>query len=110
MWLYTQNGFFSIVEDLDPDYLLVRSRVKGDIEKYWPKAVVREHAGTDYRFRASIPRFHVANTLTMVVEGINYPDFKASLKDTERIPWYMRVWSNMADMQDYFERRKDGSK
>lgn len=104
MWLFSQKGFFSIVEHKDnSDLLLVRSRIKGDIERCWPTAAVRENEGSDYRFRASIPRTEVINKVAKIVKEINYPDFKASLVDTKRIRWYSRVWEIMATMQDYFQ-------
>lgn len=105
MWLFSQKGFFSIVEHKDdPDLLLVRSRVKGDIEKYWPTAIVKENAGSDYRFRAFLPRFEVVDKVAKMVHDINYPDYKESVADMERIPWYVDVWSTMSSMQHHLKR------
>ena len=111
--MFSQRGFLSIVEcKNNPDLLLVRARAKGDIEAYWPTAYVREGEGTDYRFRSYIPRDQVANRLAKIVREINYPDFKASLRDRKRIPWYSRVWANMSAMQDALQKKEDtdGSK
>ena len=32
MWLMTQHGLFSVIEDEDPAYLLIRARRKQDLE------------------------------------------------------------------------------
>ena len=106
MWLFTKRGFFSIVQHKDdPNLLLVRSRVKGDIEEYWPWAIVKEDEGSDYRYRAFMPRFEVVNRLGNIAHDIDYPDFKASVDDTRRMSWYYQVWEAMSDMQEVFRAR-----
>ena len=80
MWLYFKHAALSIVENkFDVDCLLVRSRVTGDIENIFPNAKVFENTGTDYRYRAMIPRHEVAERIYHEVMGINYTNFKASL-------------------------------
>ncbi|MCB1124274.1 MAG: hypothetical protein KJT03_22170, partial [Verrucomicrobiae bacterium] len=32
MWLMTQHGLYSVIEDADPAYLLIRARRKKDLE------------------------------------------------------------------------------
>lgn len=113
VWLFGQKGFLSIVQHKDDhDLLLVRARAKGDIERYFPAAIVRENEGSDYRFRASIPRFEVVNRIAKTIHDINYPDFKESIQESDRIPWYLEVWATMATMQGHFElmeKRNDPS-
>ena len=49
------NSFLSVVKNINqPDELLVRSRVDGDIQKIFPGAKVVADAGTDYKYRSSI--------------------------------------------------------
>ena len=73
MWLFTQRGFFSIVAHRDdPDFLIVRARVKGDIENYWPQAKVSETPNADYLFRAVLPKEVVAERIGKIVSTLDY--------------------------------------
>jgi hypothetical protein len=52
MWLFTSNSFVSVVADRDDtqsSLLLVRARIKGDIDQLFPDAEVMETPLTDYR-------------------------------------------------------------
>jgi len=73
MWIFLPNAFLSIVEKGDPTgkTLLVRGRVLGDIERVFPKAKIEVDAGTDYRFRARLPREEVVNVIANSVRNIN---------------------------------------
>jgi hypothetical protein len=100
MWIFSES-FLSIVADkFDPDVLVVRARVEGDIERYFPNAAVLESAGSDYRYRASIPRKDVIITVARMIFDIDYPNYKSSLSDHRRSPWYMTVWDSMWRMQE----------
>jgi hypothetical protein len=108
MWLFSQRGFFSIVQhEKDPDSLLVRARVKGDIERYWPKATVECHEERDYLYRTTLPRNEVAHVLGKMAYKIDYTNFKAYIEDKSRSPWYLRVWETMYDMQHHFKDKKN---
>ena len=59
MWIFLSDTMLSVVEKPDDrkrGTLTVRARVAGDIEKVFPDAKVEADKGTDYRFRARIPR------------------------------------------------------
>lgn len=104
MWLFSQNGMFSIVADSHSDeHLIVRSRVKGDIEKYWPYAVVERRDDADYLYRAPVPKAAVAEVVAAMVNDINYGNFKDSIRERRRVPFYLRVWEAMIDMQETFK-------
>jgi hypothetical protein len=106
MWIYTKDGFYSVVEDRDnPGLLLVRARVEGDIERQWPQAMVERNAGTDYLYRARMPREAVALALDRLVSKIDYTNFKDSISDSRRSPWYMKVWTTMWDMQTFLREK-----
>jgi hypothetical protein len=62
MWVFVREGYVSIVEDrLNPDILIVRARIKGDIEAVWPDAeVIHTPVLADYAFRARLKREEVA--------------------------------------------------
>lgn len=107
MWIYTKKGFFSIVQDKDDeDYLIVRARVKGDIEHYFQDVDVQEDVGSDYRYRIRVLRHTAANNLGyMAMSDIDYTNYKAAVNmaDHRRSQYYGLIWSIMADMQDEFQ-------
>ena len=64
MWIMTNNSYLSIVsKDCGPAELLVRARRAGDIEKVFPNAKVTRQTGSDYLYRAILPRDVVKQTL-----------------------------------------------
>ena len=70
----------SIVENRhNKNELLVRSRVKGDIEKIFPDAEVIENNDADYLFRAFLPRGQVSEAIKKEVDMIDYDNFKDSV-------------------------------
>ena len=91
MWVFTKFGFFSAVQQRDlPDVVIVRARVRGDLEAFWPKAaaLIEQTEKRDLEFR------------TVMTRDQANPDFKASVTDHRRWPWHVECWSVMADMQD----------
>lgn len=101
MWIFLKDSFLSIVQKPgDTDLLTVRARIKGDIEQLFPDAEVIADAGTDYKFRARVPREAVAKALFDCVMNLDAPNFKASIKNKKRHDAYMRVWSAMYREQE----------
>jgi hypothetical protein len=100
MWIFAQKGFLSIVKDRESDRLLVRGRFKGDIEALFPDALVAETEVADYRYRSLIDRDEVAIALAKQIRDIDYPNFKAAIKDHARHTAYTGVWGVMARAQD----------
>jgi hypothetical protein len=76
--------------------------MKGDIERCFPHALVRENEGVDYLYRASILREQVVDVIRDMVTDIDYPSFKGSLTDNRRQPFYMDVWHTLKEMQDAY--------
>ena len=104
MWLCLNRSFLSIVEPSDQDVntgdmLLVRARRKGDIEAVFPAAKVEKRPERDYLFRALLPRQEVAAAIADQVRGIDYPNFKNSVKNSKLHDAYARIWSIMAALQ-----------
>jgi hypothetical protein len=100
MWIFTSKSFISIVQKPgDSDMLTVRARIKGDIEQIFPDAKVEANKGTDYKYRAKVPRAEVAQALHDQVMGLNYPNFKGTVKEKRRHDAYMAVWSAMVNTQ-----------
>ena len=103
MWLFTSNSFVSVVADRDDTQssrLLVRARIKGDIDQLFPNAEVMETPLADYRYRAWVDRQAVSNAFKKQVEGLTYTNFKNSVKDKERLRPLMNVWQAMFDHQE----------
>jgi hypothetical protein len=110
MWIHTQKGFLSIIQppgETDDKFLLVRARVKGDIEAHFPEAKVGFTPHRDYRFRSLIPRIRVRDVIAKTVFSIDYDNYKDSITDRRRREWYSKVWSDMMDMQEIFAEDED---
>jgi len=85
MWIFSQNGFLSIVKHTEKDNLLiVRSRFRGHIERMFPKAHVIEDANRDYRYRAELPTKEVSKVIAEMVLEIDYDNFKNSLDTNDQ--------------------------
>lgn len=107
MWIFLPNSMLSVVQkpgDAKADTLTVRGRLAGDIESLFPDAVVSQDAGTDYRFRATIPRDQVAKAMHDVVMNLNWSNFKAQVKDRQRHDAYMGCWQAMYELQETARR------
>lgn len=101
MWIFLPNSFISVVQKPgDTDMLTVRARIKGDIESVFPKAKVEANRGTDYKYRARVPRQEVANVLHHQVMNVNWNNFKGAVTSKKRHDAYMSVWSVMHAVQD----------
>lgn len=101
MWVFLSGAYLSIVADRNrPSDLLVRARFKGDIERVIPEADVVEGAGSDYRFRANVPRNQAADMLSRTVTQMTATNFKASVSEHWRHDVYFRVWDVMSHAQE----------
>ncbi len=103
MWLFLKNSFLSVVEDRnDKNNLLVRSRIKGDIEKIFSDAEILQIPNSDYKFRSFIPRYKVIEKIKEELENINYPNFKNEVgkHDLERASNYSKIWQIMYNFQN----------
>lgn len=111
MWIFLSNAFVSVVADRrDRNRLLVRARLAEDLARAFPGADVIETPAADYRFRASLPRAQVAQTIARQVRAIDYPNFKGSVPagDDERHDAYLGVWGVMYRLQESrFAPKKD---
>lgn len=112
MWIMLNDAFFSIVsKDCKPDEVLVRARIKGDIEKVFNaedflaatglKSVeVTRYTKSDYLYRAVVPRAHIKAVMSAEVDRVVYSNFKASTRDSKLHSAYNAVWSIMAKLQE----------
>jgi hypothetical protein len=100
MWIFLKDAFLSVVyKGCNPHEVMVRARVAGDIKRVFPRAKEISGLGTDYPFRAVVTREELAEALTNEVEGIDYSNFKSSVRDSARHDAYMDVWSAMVKLQ-----------
>lgn len=105
MWIMLSDVFLSVVADKDDfDFLMVRARVKGDIERVFPGAVVsKTPAPADYAYRVSLPRETVAKAVRGEVLSVNYFNFKNSVPTTKRgnnrHDAYLKCWAAMMTLQ-----------
>lgn len=101
MWIFLPASFLSVVQkSSDTDTLTVRARIKGDIESVFPQAQVEVNTGTDYKYRARLPREAVAQVLHDQVMGLRWSNFKGAVSTGKRHDAYMKVWSAMNAVQD----------
>jgi hypothetical protein len=102
MWICLNNAFFSIVTPRaqpDAPRLVVRARRKGDIERVFVGHKGVASPGRDYAFRAEIPRAEVGRVIAACVAGIDYSNFKDSVRDAHLHSAYSRVWGVMGGLQ-----------
>jgi hypothetical protein len=107
MWIFTDVGFFSIVQKEKTDYLTVRARVRKDLDKLRAKYMPQlsdtiEHEGSDYPYRATITHDDFALGMARLSYNIDYDNFKSMVyrKFGEyREAVYAKVWSVMFSLQ-----------
>ena len=107
MWIFSEKGFVSLVQDRDDaSKLQVRARVADDITDTFPSAELFTADGADYRYRARIDRREVADVMHRAVMDIKYDShFKDVAIEASTHPgrWraYYGVWTALAELQDY---------
>lgn len=110
MWVFMSDSFLSIVAYRDhPDFLLVRARAAGDIEKVFPTAKVKHTPANDYAYRTILPRFAVEKALALYVEQIDYTNFKNSVSDHDRHGFYFAAYNAILGLGRKALRRPAGA-
>lgn len=100
MWIMTNRAFLSVVDkSTQKGCLLVRARRKEHLKAVFPHAKVRETFGTDYRYRSDIHREAVAEAIAEQIRGVDYTNFKDSVRDGDYHDALLNVWHDMADLQ-----------
>ena len=93
MWIYTRQGMISIVQHRDnQDVFLVRSRERSTLEDLFRGFAIIELEAADYPFRVFVNRDELPIIYGMIA-GINFPNFKNSVKDPERHDVYFDVYN-----------------
>ena len=107
MWIFTTDGFYSVVQDgfCKPDEVVVRARIRQDLENildnFEPEVEIIEIQAADYRYRMIVPKQLWARYLMNSVKKINYSNFKNQLDhgDDKRHQAYFRCWAAMNQFQ-----------
>lgn len=103
MWIMTNKGFFSAVENrFDKDTLIVRARVKGHLESFFPAMYhdkIEKTPTADYLYRVVVPRIAFDHALLNASKGVKYPNFKGSVADEDLHDAYEEVWLAMFKLQ-----------
>jgi len=105
MWLLLPFGFYSIVAkpgDRVAGLLTVRARAAADLDALRARVpalgATIHGGGTDYPFRAQVPREALAAALAGFVDALDYDNFKDEVArhDASRAHLYHRVWEVLA--------------
>lgn len=119
MWVMTELGFYSAVQDRDPDVLQVRCRSKKDalalaawlvetdnviLDDNYPttESLVLEWKGRDYPYRLLLWREQWVAFMAATAGAIDYTNFKDNVKKEQgprRASTYGRVWGVLLDIE-----------
>jgi len=107
MWIFTDAGFFSIVQKRGTDFLTVRARAAADLDllrqRHMPGlSATKSTPHNDYPFRATISHQDFAAGLASAAQSLHYDNFKNHVARTmgyEREAVYHNVWAAMLDLQ-----------
>lgn len=118
MWITTTTGYLSIVQgNGDPTVLVVRARVKGDLEPlrtvhatlHGTKPQVLAYEASDYPWRILTSRAAVSAFLAEQVEALDYGNFKDEVKRVQgaaRASVYSGVWTALLPLE-HLDTRKN---
>jgi hypothetical protein len=115
MWVFTIDGFFSVVHkpQQKAGMVTVRSRSRRDLLWFLERVDgaikdIKEHAGTDYEFRVEISEEKWRAYLGEMSQKLNYSNFKdeVSLIDKKRGSLYLQVWLAMLHVFEPRKKRK----
>lgn len=107
MWVFSREGFVSVVENLDDsEELLVRARDRRHLERisknHGLKTRIWAEEGSDYQWRMLVKRADWRNVMVRMVDRIDYNNFKGAVQgQAPADPTYLKalhnVWSTVAE-------------
>lgn len=109
VWVMTEDGFFSAVEDrVDDTRVFVRSRSKVDLESLLlaitadPDVVPIASPGADYEWRVRLSKEDWAKYVAGAAEDVDYDNFKSRIGvvNPARARTYGSVWGVLLSMAD----------
>ena len=92
MWIIMNDSFISVVKKGPKNKLVVRARRFEDLEKFVKSNRIFIDDTSDYRFRVYMTAKELSSLISQEIEGINYSNFKDSVKEKERKSFYEEVW------------------
>ena len=100
MWLFTPEGFISVVADKNDilgDRLLVRARNKYHLEviSEYLTSDIFEVKPSDYAWRAWTTRSNLASYIISHISSMNYTNFKNEIHNHEYHDACLGVWEEM---------------
>ncbi len=101
MWIFSQDGFYSIVQKGEGFH--VRARREQDLVNVGLTATM-SYAGSDYPWRAILPnRADLLKLMEKLGNSVDYPNFKAHVSSRvdqkDRVPAYHQIWAIMGKEQ-----------
>ena len=102
MWVFSQEGFYSIVRKGEGFH--VRARRRQDLVNVGLTAT-KSFAGSDYPWRAILAsREELMSLMNTLGESVDYPNFKGRISarpdQCDRAGAYHKIWAKMAEMGD----------
>jgi hypothetical protein len=106
MWLTTQYGFYSIVNNAEDSYF-VRAQIRQDlvnlVDLLEIDAEVHEWKQANYRYRIIIDLEVLLEIMVQLACSIDYPNFKARIyhreEQSHKLRAYQNIWNTMATLQ-----------
>lgn len=100
MWIASKTGFISVVQHLEKhDILLVRARVRKDLQSLFDNKRIFELEVADYRFRVEVSKQEFAEIMVNQIKDIDYPNFKnhiaAKGDQVDKLGAYQDIWRTM---------------
>ena len=108
MWLFTNFGFYSVVQKSGEDCLTVRSRVREDLDRLRDNALpslgeTLDRVGTDYPFRAQVSHEDFGEALKKIALNLDYSNFKNAVNHelgARRADVRHNVWSELLELEN----------
>jgi hypothetical protein len=119
MWVFTKDGFFSVVWDKQckGDEVMVRARCRDDLcrlskklKGYCDDDRIKQFAEPGYGFRMKIAKHEWADYLAEYARSIDYADVKNNLvpaDDVGRQQAYLEVWEALFRWQSVELMKED---
>ncbi|RPA70295.1 hypothetical protein EF405_03195 [Cyclobacteriaceae bacterium YHN15] len=100
MWIASKSGFVSVVQHFEKqDMLLVRARVRKDLQSLFDNKRIIELDYADYRFRVEVSKQEFAEIMVNQIKDIDYPNFKnhiaAKGEQVDKLGAYHDIWRIM---------------
>ena len=106
MWVFTETGFVSAVQNRDnPDYLVVRARDRQSLQTLADicDVEIKTSQGSDYPYRVFISKADFTSWMNDNIDFLGYDNFKnrvAITRGKEYAYALGSVWSTMHEVED----------